>query len=83
MLNDVKIPPLEPSDEQPRGQNPRRPKNVSQEAIPPAPGPLKADVTLFDSDTTQPGGIGNFWSLSIFVLVLLFVLALGAYLFVR
>ena len=83
MLNDVKVPPLEPDRDRTntlRAGPPPTPKNVSTEPVPPPDG-LKADVSLFSEDTTNPGGIGNFMPLSIFIVVLLIVVVIGSLVF--
>ena len=70
MRNDVSIPPEE-SDSFDDGivvDEPQR-KNISTTPIPPPDG-LKADVELFDHPNFSATGIGNFWTLGIFGVII-------------
>ena len=85
MLNDVKIPPLDPDENRTntlRAHGGAARKPVSLEPIPPPDG-LKADVSLYSEDTTNPGGIGNFMPLGIFIIVVLVVVVVGGLLLWR
>jgi hypothetical protein len=90
MRNDVGVPPEDP-DVRPLPQRPvsvevnppnkPTPKPVSPIPVPPADGPLKADVELFDHPAMNPSGAGNFWSLSLFGLIIAVIAVIVLWMF--